>query len=314
MRSSILRFCLKMLPILLALLLFVASIIMITHELKAHSLQSIWQYLSTISKSHKIAAIALTGFGYLVMTGYDLLGFRYINQSLAPAKIALTAFISYAVGNTIGFTAFSGTAIRYRFYGTWGVSKLKIAQLIIFTHLTFWLGLFAVSGVVFLVDPLSLPAILHLPFESAHPIGIIFLIFVSIYFLISVFGKGSLKIGSELIKFPTPKISLASISVAALDWGLASAVLYLLLPVGHGLSFSGFFGIYILGLTAGLISSVPGGLGVFETVILLLIPATVSNADVLGALIAYRAIYYFLPLIVALILFMVREIQQHRIT
>lgn len=302
----------QVLPICFALLLFTVSITTIIYELKAHSWQSIWQYLSTIPKTQKSGAIMLTILGYCTMTAYDFLGFRYIRQSLVPTKIAFTAFLSYAVGNTVGFTAFSGTAIRYRFYGSWGVSTLKIAQLIVFTHLTFWLGLFAVSGVVFLVDPLTLPTVLNLPFESVHPIGIIFLLLVAIYFTTSFFWKRPLKVGSELVSFPSPQISFALISVAAIDWGLAAGVLYLLLPINTGLSFPSFFGIYILALTAGLISTVPGGLGVFETVILLLRPSSVSVSDILGALIAYRVIYYFLPLIVALGLFVVQEFRRHR--
>jgi uncharacterized membrane protein YbhN (UPF0104 family) len=159
---------------------------------------------------------------------------------------------------------------------------------------------------------LSLPDILKLPFKSAHPLGIFFLILVSIYFIISYFSKKPLKIGSELISFPSPTISLASIGIAAVDWGIASGVLYLLLPLSKIISFPGFFGIYILGLTAGLISTVPGGLGVFETVILLSLPETISQADILGGLIAYRAIYYLLPLIVAILLFIIKEIQEQR--
>ncbi|MDJ0661765.1 MAG: hypothetical protein QNJ42_20120 [Crocosphaera sp.] len=300
------------LPIFLAISLLILSIITITHEFKDHNPADILNYLSNVTTIHKIGVIALTSLGYFIMTGYDFVGFYYINQILKPSKIIMTAFISYAVGNTIGFTALSGTAIRYRFYGSWGISKLKIAQLIIFTHLTFWVGLLGVSGVVFLVDPLSLPKILNLPFTSAHPIGFVFLILVSVYFLISFFRKKPLKIGSEFITFPSPRISFTSIVIAGMDWGVASGVLYLLLPLSKTVSFPGFFGIYILGLTAGLISSVPGGLGVFETVILLSLPNTIPQADILGGLIAYRAIYYFLPLIVAIILLIIKEIQQQR--
>ncbi|MDJ0844251.1 hypothetical protein [Crocosphaera sp.] len=301
------------LPILLAVSLLTLSLVAISHEFKDHNPAEILHYLGNLTTIRKIGVIALTSLGYLIMTGYDFLGFYYINNFLKPSKIIITAFISYAVGNTLGFSALSGTAIRYRFYGGWGISKLKIAQLIVFTNLTFWVGLLGVSGVVFLVDPLSLPKILKLPFTSAHPIGLFFLGLVSIYFTISFFRKKPLKIGSELIDFPSSKLSLASICIAAIDWGVASGVLYLLLPVSKIVSFPGFFGIYILGLIAGLISSVPGGLGVFETVILFSLPNTISQADILGGLIAYRAIYYFLPLIVAIILLIIKEIQQQRV-
>lgn len=311
-RSPIVHRLSQILPIVLMVALLTLSIKTITHELKNDSLQNIWQYLQGIPKLHKLGALTLTGLGYLVMTGYDLLGFQYIRQTLAPAKIATTAFVSYAVGNTIGFTAFSGTAIRYRFYHGWGVSKGKIAQLIIFTHLTFWLGLFAVGGIVFIIDPLTLPSALKLPFDSVHPLGLIFLSLVLIYFAVSYYWKRPLQLGSESILFPSPKISFQLIAVSCLDWGIACSVLYLLLPATSGWSYPGFFGIYILALTAGLISTVPGGLGVFETVILLLRPASLPASDLLGALIAYRIVYYFIPLIVALGLFITHEFKQQK--
>jgi len=312
LQSPIIRRLSQALPILLMIFLLTLSIKTIIHELKNDSWQNIWQYLQGIPKLHKLGAITLTGLGYLVMTGYDLLGFQYIRQTLAPTKIATTAFISYAVGNTIGFTAFSGTAIRYRFYCGWGISKGKIAQLILFTHLTFWLGLFVIGGIVFIIDPLTLPSVLNLPFDSVHPLGLIFLFLVFIYFAVGYYWKRPLQFGSESILFPSSKISLQLIAVSCLDWGLACSVLYLLLPAASGWSFPGFFGIYILALTAGLISTVPGGLGVFETVILALRPASMPATDFLGALIAYRIIYYFIPLIVALGLFITYELKQNK--
>jgi hypothetical protein len=312
LRSPIVRRLSQILPLVLMVFLLTLSLKTIIHELKNDNWQDIWQYLQGIPHSHKLSAISLTALGYLVMTGYDLLGFQYIRQALAPTKIATTAFISYAVGNTIGFTAFSGTAIRYRFYSGWGVKKGKIAQLILFTHLTFWLGLFAVGGLVFMIDPLTLPRVLKLPFDSVHPVGLIFLSFVLVYFAIGYYWKRPLQIGSESIEFPPSSISLQLIAVSALDWGIACGVLYLLLPAGTSWSYPGFFGIYILALAAGLISTVPGGLGVFETVILVLRPASLPASDLLGALIAYRVIYYFIPLIVALTLFMRYELKKKK--
>ena len=136
---------------------------------------------------------------------------------------------------------------------------------------------------------------------------------VAIYFIISYLRNKPFKIGSYLIYFPSLKVSLASIFLAAMDWGVASGVLYLLLSVSEIISCPGCFDIYILGLTAGLMSTGPGGLGVFKTVILLSLPNTIDPADILGGLIAYRAIYYFLPLIVAIVLLIIKEIQRQRI-
>ncbi|MEL4896409.1 hypothetical protein [Crocosphaera sp. Alani8] len=306
------RRSIQCLPILLAVFLLTVSVIIISHEFKDHNPLDILHYLAALTTTRKIGVIALTSFGYFIMTGYDFLGFHYISERLKPSKIILTAFISYAIGNTVGFAVLSGTAIRYRFYGIWGISKVKIAQLMIFININFWLRLLGVSGVVFLIYPLSLPDVLNLPFKSAYFIGFIFLVLVSIYLIISYLRKRPFQIGSQLINFPSTNVSLTSIFLASMDWGVASGVLYLLLPLSGIISFPGFFGIYILGLTAGLLSTVPGGLGVFETVILFSLPNTIPQANILGGLIAYRAIYYFLPLLVAMVLLIFKEIQQQR--
>lgn len=147
---------------------------------------------------------------------------------------------------------------------------------------------------------------IKLPFKSIHPLGFIFITLVIIYFIIGVTVKHSITVANDEITFPKPIISLAAIIVTALDWGFAASVLYLLLPVSAHFSYIGFFGIYIVALTAGFISNVPGGLGVFETVILYLRPESVSASDMLGGLIAYRLVYFFIPLTVALILIIIQ--------
>ena len=60
-----------------------------------------------------------------------------------------------------------------------------------------------------------------------------------------------------------------------------------------------------------MISNVPGGIGVFETVLLLLL-RSVPQDRLLGALVAYRAIYYFAPFALALVLLGAHELWVHR--
>jgi hypothetical protein len=103
---------------------------------------------------------------------------------------------------------------------------------------------------------------------------------------------------------------LLQVVTAALDWLIAGGVLYALLPTSAHISFPGFFGIYILGQLAGVISNVPGGLGVFETVLLLSFSPQIPSATLLGVLLAYRGVYYFLPLIMAVVLFGIYEFRQ----
>lgn len=304
----------QIIAIVLVLGVFSLSIWAISNELRDYSPKEIWSELGNISRNRKLGAVALTMAGYLAMTGYDWLGFCYIRYPLALGKIIQTSFISYAVGNTVGFTILSGTAIRYRFYAGWGVSNLNIAREILFTHLSFWLGIFAIGGVVFLVDPLTIPDTLNnrikLPFNSIHHLGYLFLLIILIYIAFGFVDKQPIRFRGEEFEFPPIELSLGLIIFSALDWGLASGVLYLLLPPHISLSYVSFFGIYILGLTAGIISTVPGGLGVFETVIMFMRPSEVSAPELLGALIAYRGIYYFLPFTIALLMLLIHEIKQ----
>ncbi|MEH2392116.1 MAG: lysylphosphatidylglycerol synthase domain-containing protein [Nostoc sp.] len=284
---------------LFGLLLLVLSLWAIANELREYNYRDILNSLAAIPKSRLSWAIWLTALGYLVMIGYDILGFSYINRSLSWNKIALTNFISSAFSNTIGFALLTGSAIRYRFYANWGVSAVAIAQVIAFANFTFWLGMFAVAGLLFLVNPLKIPTQLHLLFTTVRPIGVIFLILVAIYLLGSILIKQPLIIRGQEFRFPSFKISLAQIAISSFDWILAAAVLYAVLPANISLSYLDFLGIYLLAMFAGVVSNVPGGLGVFETIILLILSSKVSGAAILGSLLAYRGVYYFLPLLVA---------------
>ncbi|WP_448266926.1 lysylphosphatidylglycerol synthase domain-containing protein [Nostoc sp. DSM 114159] len=284
---------------LFGLLLLVLSLLAIANELREYNYRDILNSLAAIPKNRVSWAIWLTALGYLVMIGYDILGFNYINRSLSWNKIAFTNFISSAFSNTIGFALLTGSAIRYRFYASWGVSAVAIAQVIAFANFTFWLGMFAVAGFLFIINPLKIPTQLHLPFATVRPIGGIFLLLVAVYLLGSIFIKQPLIIRGHEFRFPSLKISLAQIAISSFDWILAAAVLYALLPSNISLSYLDFLGIYLLAMFAGVVSNVPGGLGVFETIILLILSSKVSAAAVLGSMLAYRGVYYFLPLLVA---------------
>ncbi|MHC5826265.1 MAG: lysylphosphatidylglycerol synthase domain-containing protein, partial [Nostoc sp.] len=152
---------------------------------------------------------------------------------------------------------------------------------------------------LFIINPLKIPTQLHLPFSTVRPIGVIFLLLVVAYLLGSIFIQQPLIIRGQEFRFPSLKISLAQIAISSFDWILAAAVLYVVLPTNISLSYLDFLGIYLLAMFAGVVSNVPGGLGVFETIILLILSSKVSAAAVLGSMLVYRVIYYYLPLLLA---------------
>ena len=271
----------------------------IASELRHYDYRDVFKSWAAIPTSRLYWAIGLTILSYLGLANYDSLAFRYMSHALAYPKSVFTGFISAAATNTVGFAFLTGSAIRYRLYSAWGVSAIAIAQIILFENISFWLGLFAVSGVMFLFYPLEIPTQLHLPFLSVRPIGLIFLVLVAAYLVGSLFARKPLNIRGHEFRFPSLPIALAQLAISCLDWICATAVLYILLPATTALSYPGFLGLYLLAMTAGVVSNVPGGLGVFESIILLLLSSKVPVTAVLGSLLVYRGIYYLLPLVVA---------------
>lgn len=302
-----------LLPLATGLLLFGVAIWVIRQELQQYKPEAIWRSLQGIPAWSLLISLGLMLVNYIFLTGYDFLATRYVRQPLAYPKVALVSVISYAVSNSIGFALLSGSAIRYRFYHRWGFSAGQIAQIITFCNLSFWIGLLAVGGFIFVVEPLVVPRQLHLPFDSIHPVGYAFLSLVVAYVIWSAISRRSLRFRQWVLPQIPLSVSLSQIIITALDWILAAAVLYVLLPQTATLSFWGFFGIYLLAQLTGLISHVPGGLGVFETVMLLLLTPPIASDQVLGAMLAYRAIYYFVPLMVGVILFMAYEFRHRRL-
>jgi len=299
-------------PAAIGALLFTLSIAAIRSEFHHYGWQNVVESLHDIPKVRLLMALGLMLVNYVILTGYDILAMIYLRQSIAWGKTSFVGFVSYAISNSVGLALLSGSAIRYRLYQSWGLTPVIIAQAIAFCNLSFWLGLFAVGGITFMIEPLQLPAFLHLPFRSVHPLGIIFLAIVGGYLTVMGNQQLSLRWGQwQLPKVPLP-ISCAQIGITAADWVLASGVLFILLPSHHHLNFAGFFGIYLLAQVAGIISNVPGGLGVFETVVLFLLTPQFSSVQVLGALLAYRVIYFWIPLGAASLSLGGFELWQHR--
>ncbi|WP_026073216.1 lysylphosphatidylglycerol synthase domain-containing protein [Nodosilinea nodulosa] len=295
---------------LIGLVLLAIAAVVVSYQLRDYQVQDIVDGLQSLPPAQVRRAIAFAGLGYLAMTGYDALGFLHLRQPLAYPKIALTAFISCAFSNTLGFSLVTGSAIRYRFYASWGIPAIAIAQVIAFTNISFWLGLLAVGGGAFLLAPFEIPAQLHLPFRSTAGLGLIFLALIALYIVGSATLRQGLTIRQQRLQFPQPGIALAQIAVSSLDWSLAAATLYSLLPQAAEITYLGFLKIYLLAMAAGVLSNVPGGLGVFETVVILLLAGQLSPPAVLASLLAYRGVYYFLPLAVALVLFSLHEFLQ----
>ncbi len=296
----------------LGLVLFAIAIYVLRRELKTFSYDDIVFYVENIPPFRMGLGFLFTCLGYLVLTGYDVLAFRYIGHPLPFNKIATASFIGYAFSHNLGLSLLTGAPVRFRLYTSWGMSGIDVARVVTFCVLTFFLGFFAVGGAVFLFEPPVLHHSLHYTFPSMRPLGLACLALVLGYIWWSWYRTTPLKFGPVTIPVPGLKLSIPQIIVSASEWILTGCVLYFLLPVEHPISFSWFLGIFLLAQLGGLLSQVPGGLGVFDSIILLGLTPGIDQTKVMGALVIYRIFFYIIPLLVAIVLLGLHELDQKK--
>ncbi len=252
-------------------------------------------------------AVLLTLCNYLVMSGYDWIAFRAIQISMSTPRIVLASFISYAFSNNIGLSMIAGASVRYRLYSGWGLSAVDITRIIGMAAFSIWIGFLLLAASVFTFHPVYPPGDLNLPFASTRLLGMGLLAGVCCLFAAGAIRKQPFRIKGWQFSLPGPRLFFRQSFISVLDWTVAGSVLYLLLPPSADVGFTAFLGFFLIAQFAGLISQVPGGLGVFETVMLLMLSPQVPAAALAAALLAYRAIYYLLPLMIAVLLLGIHE-------
>ncbi|HYL23819.1 MAG TPA: bifunctional lysylphosphatidylglycerol flippase/synthetase MprF [Burkholderiales bacterium] len=266
-------------------------------SLREYSYADIAAAFGALTLPRLALSVAITACGYLVLAGYDILAFRYIGRRLRLRDFGLTSFMANALGNSAGNVLVTGAAVRYWIYTSLGVSAAEITKVVIFCSVGFWLGFLLLASLVFLAAPISLPVRLGLPMATTAPLGVALLVLLGTY-LALVARKRPLKLRQWAIALPSPTLTLGQLAVAWLDLSLMAAALYVLFPEGIEPSFGRFMCVFLVALVLSTLSQVPGGLGVFETVVLLLSPND-ARAPTLAALVAFRGLYFILPLLIA---------------
>ncbi|MDD5563115.1 MAG: bifunctional lysylphosphatidylglycerol flippase/synthetase MprF [Thermoanaerobaculaceae bacterium] len=293
---------------LVGLALFAAALWVLHVELRHYSYHEVLREFRALPAQHIVLAALLAAASYVLLTGYDTLGLLYARHALPYRRTALASFVGHSFSNAVGLAMVSGGSVRLRLYSGWGLSTLAITKVIVFCGGTFWLGFMAVAGVVFAVEPLAIPAALHLPLGGVRPLGVLFLVAVAAVMIVSARRRRPFFVRGLEFPVPSPGLLAGQLLISALDWLAVGGVLYVLLAPGPRLSFAAFFGVYLLAQIAAVVSQVPGGLGVFEGVMVLLLAPAVPAGPALGALLAFRVVYYLVPLAAAAALLAAHEL------
>ena len=291
--------------------LFALALAWLHHLLKQYSWHDVLAHVEAIHPSRLLLAVLLTACGYGCLTLYDTLGLRFVGARVRYPRIALIAFMGYAVGHNVGLNTLSGGAIRFRGYAALGVGARQIGMVIAFGTLTFVVGTAFLLGMSLLAHARLSGAILHVDPRIVRLVGTALLGAVAAYLGFAWLRHEPVRLWRFEVAVPTARIALAQVTVASVDLLCAAGVLYVLLPPQATIGFVAFAGLFLVAIAAGAISNVPGGVGVFESVLLLLL-RSVPPDGLIGALIVFRAIYYFAPFLAALGLLGAHELWVHR--
>ena len=287
----------------IALILVALAAFLLVRTLRQYQLEEITASLGAISIRHVVLMIFFAAASYLALTGFDWLALRYVGQDLPYPKVALASFCSLSLGHNIGFAALSSGAIRYRFYTRWGTKPADVARIIIFCGITVGLGLMVLGGLSLLIRSDLASRITALPEPACVGLGIACLATAAAYVALSAFRKKPFRIWRWTIEIPPLRLAVGQVVIGAVNFAFVAACLYHALAAAGDIVYLEVAAIYVIANVTSLISHVPGGLGILETVVRYLLPDT----SVIGPLIAFRAIYFLLPLAIGGPLFAVTE-------
>lgn len=293
-------------PILLGAVLFAMGIYALLHLLRDVDSGAILAQIKSTPWGALWGAIGGTAMAYVALAFYDVYALRYIGKSLPGGVIGIGGFLGYAFGNTIGVSVVSGGAVRYRIYSAYGLNAFEVAAISGYIGLALGTGLTLVGLAALAIHPHAVLG--YLPYGPGTVrvvAGGIFAVSVALIVWMS-FADRRLTIMGYQLRMPPPRDLGGQVLVVLLDIASASFALWILLPAGKP-DFATFVAIYSTAMMVGVLSHVPGGVGVFETVVIGTLPADVPVGDAAAALLLFRLIYYLVPFAIGFLIVALNE-------
>lgn len=285
---------------MLPIAIFALALWVLDRELQPLQLDQIPASFTDIGSLSVVLASMFTFLSYIALISYDFLAMRYIGQSISFKEILRSSFTSTSISYSIGFNPLTGGSLRYRSYSAYGLTLLQIGKVITFCSITFWLGICFVGGSLLTFYPIELPASLSFYEIFFKVLGACLLLFLIVYLLLCVQHRAFI-IKSYEVRFPYLRTALLQILISSIDSVFAGSALYFLLSHSGEISFPYFMAMFLVAQTLAYITTISGGLGVFEAIMLLALAPHLALEEVIVALVMFRIVYYFTPFLVGLI-------------
>ena len=287
---------------------FILAAGMLWWQLRDYSLSDIAHAILDIPITHLIFACIACFGAYFILSLYDYLALKYVGGKVSWWKWMLAGMLGFAISNNAGNAAVSGGAIRYRLYTRWRIRGSDIVKMLTFSGFTYFLGASAIVLVgYFLIPDMATDESVGLSM-GLNTLFIICATVLLTYFALTIFLRDKwVKIGEIKFHVPSFKTAVIQTLLGITDSVLTGLVLYSCMVPFVQIPFGTFIGLFVIAQATGIFSQVPGGIGVFESIFLMALPDGVDKANIFGALLAYRIIYYVLPLMGIGSLFFVYE-------
>jgi len=263
------------------------------------------QSLVAYKPSTLIIGLGLALCSYLTFASYDLLARAYTGHHLPARQVLPIAFVCYAFN--LNFTTWvGGVALRYRLYGRLGLDTATITKILTLGLLTNWMGYMLLAGTVFALRLVKLPESWAVGVTGLQLIGFLLLGIALAYLLACGFAKRrTWRVREHEITLPSLRLALCQVALGASNWALMAALIYWLLP--DDLFYPSVLGILLISCVAGVVAHIPAGLGVLEAVFLALLHGQLGQGTLVAALLGYRTLYYLIPLLLAVITYLILE-------
>ena len=256
-----------------------------------------------------LIAAALVVAGYANLICYDLFALHTIGKHKIPLRVAAFAsFTSYTIGHSLGAATLTCGLVRFRVYSFWDLTAVDIAKIAFVTGMTFWLGNVFVLGGAVAHAPAALSVVDHLPPWINRLIGLSGLVAIACYLIWLVARPRVVGHSNWRIALPRLRGTLLQIGIGTVDRCLASLSIFMLLPDSPSVGFSTVVVVFVLATLLGAVSHTPGSLGVVEAAILIGLPQY-QREDLLATLLTFRVLDFFLPLLLATLMFGLRELR-----
>lgn len=287
-------------------LFFIAVAILLVIYAQKIDWAEVWTVICGYNRAALLGASALVVLSYAIYGCYDLLARIYCGHKLAKRQVMLVSFICYAFNLTLS-TWVGGIGMRYRLYSRLGLPGSTITRIFSLSITTNWLGYILLAGVIFTAGVVPLPEHWYITETSLRILGGFLLLIAAIYLGCCAFARRRhLTIKGQKLVLPSWRFALAQMLLSSFNWMVMGAIIWLLTSAAVDYFF--VLGVLLLSSVAGVIVHIPAGIGVLEAVfIALLVGEHISQGAIIAALLAYRVLYYFLPLLLATIGYLILE-------